>query len=227
MAKGDDKAQLIKAIDKLNEKSGLYILSGSASDQSSFESDAYAHGYLTYSLLTAMKQNPGDLLNVSKWFIAADNKVRELSKQSGDAQEPQNISNPDFDIGKTDSAVRANIKLAGEKIVFTSGIFLNAAENINDDNLDLVEIINNQMTALSESGTESTIIFVATIHSPDAYLLTGRYEVKGDSVTVFVNIKKNKGLLHRLDPISGTTDKLEELAAAIVNKSVEWVVPNK
>ncbi|MEO7983000.1 MAG: caspase family protein, partial [Bacteroidota bacterium] len=75
VVRNDDKAQQIKAIDKLNEKSGLFILSASASNQSAYEMGRYSQGLLTYSLLKAIKQQPdiledGKYLNVSSWFNA-------------------------------------------------------------------------------------------------------------------------------------------------------------
>ena len=45
-ARNDAQAQQIKAIDKLNEKSGLFILSASASNQSAYELGRYSQGLL-------------------------------------------------------------------------------------------------------------------------------------------------------------------------------------
>lgn len=86
-ARNDDKTQQLKAIDKLNEKSGLFILSASASNQSAYEMGRYSQGLLTYSLLKAIKQQPdiledGKYLNIGRWFNAAEKTVSEISKET-------------------------------------------------------------------------------------------------------------------------------------------------
>ncbi|MFZ4771184.1 MAG: caspase family protein, partial [Ferruginibacter sp.] len=67
VARNEDKARQIKAIDKLNEHSGLFILSASASNQSAYEMGRYSQGLLTYSLLKAIKERP-DILEAGKYL---------------------------------------------------------------------------------------------------------------------------------------------------------------
>ncbi|HRG83965.1 MAG TPA: caspase family protein, partial [Chitinophagaceae bacterium] len=127
-ARGDDKSQLMKAIDKLNEKSGLFILSASASNQNAYEMGRYSQGLLTYSLLKAIKQQPdilteGKYLDLGRWFNAAKETVSDLSRESGARQEPQVISNTNFNIGMVDEEVMSRISLPAEKPVFTAGNF--------------------------------------------------------------------------------------------------------
>ena len=116
VARNEDKAQQTKAIDKLNEKSGLFILSASASNQSAYEIGRYSQGLLTYSLLKAIKLQPdilsnGKYLDVSRWFDAAKETVSEISKESGARQDPQIVSNTNFNIGVVDEEVIAKIVL--------------------------------------------------------------------------------------------------------------------
>ena len=120
-ARSDEQSQQIKAIDKLNEQSGFFILSASASNQSAYEIGRYSQGLLTYSLLKAIKQQPdiladGKYLDVSRWFNAAEKTVTELTKETGSRQQPQVISNTNFNIGIVDEEVIAKIVLLFQNI---------------------------------------------------------------------------------------------------------------
>ena len=226
-ARNDDKAQQIKAIDKLNEKSGLFILSASASNQSAYEMGRYSQGLLTYSLLKAIKQQPeileyGKFLNISRWFNAAEKTVSDLAKESGARQEPQIVTNTDFNIGVVDEEVMSKIILPQEKPLFAASNFQNSNEAIADDDLELTKQINLKLNEISSSGANSKIMYVTTTNSPDAYTLIGRYEVKGNTVIVKINIKQNKVIKQHFE-LSGTKDKLNELATAIAGQAAGLV----
>jgi len=230
-ARNDDKAQQIKAIDKLNEKSGLFILSASASNQSAYEMGRYSQGLLTYSLLKAIKQQPdileeGKYLNLSRWFNAAEKTVSELSKENGARQEPQIVTTTNFNIGLVDEEVMAKIVLPQEKPLFAASNFQNADENITDDNLDLSKTINMQLNETSARGADSKIIYVTTTNSPDAYLLIGRYDVKGEELTVKVNVKQGKEIKFRFE-VKGRINNIKELAEMVVQQATEWIIKNK
>ena len=224
-ARNDDKARQIKAMDKLNEKSGLFILSASASNQSAYEMGRYSQGLLTYSLLKAIKQQPdiledGRYLNVSRWFNAAEKTVSDLSRESGARQEPQIVTNTNFNIGVVDQEVIAKIVLPQEKPLFAASNFQNNDEAIADDDLELSKQINLQLNDLAARGTDSRIVYVTATNSPDAFSLSGRYVVKGNVITAMVNIKQNKVIKARFE-IGGTKDKLNDLALSIAEKAVE------
>ncbi len=226
-ARNDDKAQQIKAIDKLNEKSGLFILSASASNQSAYEMGRYSQGLLTYSLLKAIKQQPdiledGKYLNVGRWFNAAEKTVSELSKESGARQEPQIVTNTNFNIGVVDEEVMAKIVLPQEKPLFAASNFQNSDETIADDDLELSKMINLQLSDIASRGADSKIVYVTATNSPDAYSLSGRYTIKGNVITVTVTIKQNKMIKSKFE-LSGIKDKLSELAAKIADKSAGLV----
>jgi uncharacterized caspase-like protein len=225
--RNDDKAQQVKAIDKLNEKSGLFILSASASNQSAYEMGRYSQGLLTYSLLRAIKMQPDILednkfLNVSRWFNAAEKTVTELSKENGARQEPQVITNTNFNIGIVDESVMAAIKLPAEKPLFAASNFQNSDEAIADDDLELSKTVNIQLADLASRGGEKGIIYVTATNSPDAYSLTGRYTLQGNNISMTVNLKQNKQIKQKFE-VKGTTDKLEQLALLVVQKATSEI----
>ncbi|MGQ0738332.1 MAG: caspase family protein [Bacteroidota bacterium] len=226
-ARNDDKSRLVKAIDKLNEKSGLFILSASASDQNAYEMGRYSQGLLTYSLLKAIKQQPdiledGKYLNISRWFSAAEKTVSEITRETGARQEPQIVSTTNFNIGLVDEEVTAKIVLLQEKPLFTASNFQNSDEAIADDDMELSKLINLHLSDMAARGADSKIVYVTATNSPDAWSLSGRYSVKENSITVQVNLKQSKVIKNRFE-ISGTMDKLKELAAAITDKAAGMV----
>ena len=226
-ARDDENAQQIKEIDRLNEKSGLFILSASASNQRAYEMGRYSQGLLTYSLLKAIKEDPsiledGKYLNVSRWFNAAEKSVIDLSKENGARQEPQIVTTTNFNIGIVDQEVMANINLPSEKPVFAASVFLNNDETINDDDIELSKIMNMQLANISSRGTDSKILYITGINSANAYTLTGRYQVKGNLVTVKVNVKQGKVVKYKFE-IQGEKDKLAKFAEDIIVKAADLV----
>ncbi|HEY6504632.1 MAG TPA: caspase family protein, partial [Chitinophagaceae bacterium] len=225
-ARDDEKAAQVKAIEKLNEKSGLFILSASASNQKAYEMSRYSQGVLTYSLLKAIKQQPdildnGKYLNVSRWFGAAEKTVSELSKENNIRQQPQIVSNTNFNIGLVDEEVVAKIILPPEKPLFAASNLQNNDESIAADDLGLSRMIDNSLSALSERGSKGPIAFISNTSTPDAYKLSGRYEVKENNITVKVNVRRGKDV--KRFELTGTTGKLIELAAAIAEEAARVV----
>jgi WD40 repeat protein len=230
-ARSDDKVQQIKAIDKLNEKSGLFILSASASKQSAYEMGRYSQGLLTYSLLKAIKQQPdilseGKYLDVSRWFNAAKETVSELSKESGDWQEPQIVTNTNFNIGIVDKEVMSKIILPEEKPLFAASNFQNSDEAADGDNLELSKFINLQLNEISSTGADNKIVYVGANNFSDALTLSGRYDVKGNEITVRISLKKNNETKYRFE-VKGLKESLNGLAGSIVAKVVEWCNKNR
>lgn len=230
-ARSDDKTQQVKAIDKLNEKSGLFILSASASDQNAYEMGRYSQGLLTYSLLKAIKQQPdiledGKYLNISRWFNAAEKDVTELSKESGNRQEPQMVTTTNFNIGMVDEEVMKNIVLPQEKILFTHCNFQNADENISADDLGLNRLTDMQLNTISQSGSDAAIVYVPGSVALDAFTLSGRYTIAGNSVSIKIFIRSNNELRQKFE-LAGTKDKLGELVSLIADKTAEWVKSKK
>lgn len=230
-ARNDDKSQQVKAIDKLNEKSGLFILSASASDQSAYEMGRYSQGLLTYSLLKAIKQQPdiledGKYLDISRWFNAAEKTVTEISKESGARQDPQIVTNTNFNIGIVDQEVMSQIVLPQEKPLFSGSNFQNAAEEIAADDLGLNKLTDQQLNELSARGANAAITYVAGSASPDAYTLSGRYTVAGNNISIKIFIRQKNEVKQKID-LAGTKDELKALAVLIATKTAEWASGKK
>jgi hypothetical protein len=182
-------------------------------------------------LLKAIKQRPdiledGKLLNVSRWFDAAKETVSDLSKENGARQEPQIVSNTNFNIGMVDEDVIAKIMLPQEKPLFVASLFVNSDEAADGDNVELSKLINLQLNEFASRVAESKIVYVMATNALDAYTLSGRYDVKGDEVTVRISIKKSNETKYRFEE-KGKRENLKELADTIVVKAADWAAANK
>ena len=225
--KGDEEARQIKAIERLNEKSGLYILSASASTQLAYESEEYGHGYLTYSLLKGIKENPailedGKYLNVTRWFNEAAEMVSELAKKDKSRQEPQVVSTSQFNIGLVDQELIQNIQLLSQKPLFIPGNFLNRDEAIADDNLGIRKMVDADLLQLSTAEGGKKIVFSTQSASPEAYSLNGSYLVREKEMDVKIRLKKGNATLFSYD-LKGNTDLLPTLVKQITQQAMNWI----
>ena len=225
--KGDEEARQIKAIERLNEKSGLYILSASASTQLAYESEEYGHGYLTYSLLKGIKENPailedGKYLNVTRWFNEAAEMVSELAKKDKSRQEPQVVSTSQFNIGLVDQELIQNIQLLSQKPLFIPGNFLNRDEAITDDNLGIRKMVDADLQQLSTAEGGKKIVFSTQSASPEAYSLNGSYLVREKEMDVKIRLKKGNATLFSYD-LKGNTDLLPPLVKQITQQAMNWI----
>lgn len=229
-ARDDGKAEQIKAVEKLNDKSGLFILSASASNQFAYEMGRYSQGLLTYSLLKAIKEQTDILedkkfLNVSKWFGAAEKTVETIAAQNGNQQQPQLVSTTNFNIGIVDDEVRSKINMPNEKPFFGRSDFRNSEVRI--DNLKLRSLVDKQLGDISARGAETPIVYQPDYEGEDVFALNGDYIVKGNDIVVKVIITQGGTQIKTSFEVKGTNDKLIDLATAIANQSVEWILKNK
>jgi hypothetical protein len=225
-SRGDDKSKQAKAIEKLNEKSGMFILSASASDQKAYEMGKYNQGVLTYSLLKAIKEQPEILedrqyLNISRWFNAAEKTVVELARETGARQQPQLVSTSNFNIGVVDDDVRNKIVLPFEKLLFTRSEFRNAELRL--DNLKLRNLVDKRLSEISDNGSGNLFLYNPDYDGANVYSLNGDYSIKGNETVISVLIIKGEAeIVHRFE-IKSDISKPEPIADTIVNKFLQWV----
>lgn len=229
-ARNDEKGQQIKAIEKLNNQSGLIILAASASDQNAYEMGRYSQGLLTYSLLKVMKQQPeilenGKYLDVSNWLNAAKKMVSTLAEGTGARQEPQLNSNNNFNIGLIDEEVRDKIILAAEKPLFARSNFQNTDTKI--DNLKFRSAIDKELMSISSRGINADITYSADYEGADAFALTGDYKINGDTVTVNVLLVKGGTEVRHSYEAKGKITELNSLISNITSRALDWLKNNK
>jgi hypothetical protein len=101
----DVPSDQIRALERLKDRTGFFVLMGSAADKVSYETTTYRQGLLTYSLLQALKGaklHDGGYADVGQLFDYAQDRVPQLAQNIGAIQQPRSLR-PDigspFDIG--------------------------------------------------------------------------------------------------------------------------------
>lgn len=182
----------IRALDRMKDRTGMFILAGSASDKLSYEASEYGQGLLTYALLQGMlgvatrKDDRGkDIVDVMKLFQYARDQVPELAASVNGIQTPM-LGFPgqgaSFDIGILDESAKANIPIGNKKPVMIRSTFLNKATF--KDDLHLSDKLESAFRKASAQGADANLIYVDVNAYPDAYSLAGIYDTSGDSITI-------------------------------------------
>jgi hypothetical protein len=210
-----------RAFDRMKDRTGTFILTGSAADKVSFESSKYGQGLLTYSLLLGMS---GEALTSDKrmdvitLFQYSREEVPELAKEISGIQIPMlsyPIKGNSFDIGISNADVK--IPVANVKPVFIRCNFQD--ENEFDDVLGFNEEMIRYFQELTSKSSEAEIVFVDENSYNEAYSLKGRYTVKGNVVEVRGRLFRGKSVVHKFTK-SGNKNDLVGLVRSIVDDAL-------
>ena len=188
----------VRSIDRLQERTGFYVLMGSAADAVSFEANEYRQGLLTYSLLDAMTIDStlrdGKFLDVENWFLFAEDKVEELAKGIGGVQRPsffKSASAKTFDIGRIESDEIGQIPIARRAaLVLSPSLF----QLDGTDPELLTEKLEEQLFAKSlivARGESQPFSYVRSNKVPNGLSPRGIYSINGDQITVELSLIRN------------------------------------
>lgn len=195
----DVPSSQVRALDRMQDRTGFYILSGSASDAVSYESSVYGQGLLTYSLLKAMRgaslriDGAEEYVDIQKLLQYAVDEVPKLAEGIGGIQKPLYRS-PDnqqsFDIGKIDEETKKAIVLAEPKPVFVAVGLQDPLELF--DKLNLSEKINAALRENTTKGKTADFVFTEAKDYPGAYRISGTYELKNGELSLKYVLIKDK-----------------------------------
>ncbi len=177
LASRDIAASQLKAFDRMKDRMGMFILSGCAADEVSYETSKYGQGLLTYSVLEAMRggvtfnQNRVD---VDKVVNYARERVPVLASGIGGIQEPQLLvpTGGSFDIGILSSTDKQNIPLATPQTVFVQSMFMNK-----DSLMDALQLAKAVDLLLEQEGDNEgvNIEFIKSAEYPNSCKISGLY----------------------------------------------------
>lgn len=223
MVRSDDDTRRIRQVEDLRDKSGMFILSASAADQSAYELPQYEQGLLTYSLLSVLKNSPdileeGKYLNVQKWFLESEKYLKQLISSLGYKQDAQPYGTANIRIGEVDEEVRNSIHLAAEKPVVICANVMNGATFIDD--LQLKDKINEQLLTISERGTESQIFF-ARQETANANKINIMYQITSENVNCELRLLKNNENIYQAS-IKGKKTDMDGLVKSIIEEVVKY-----
>lgn len=180
----------VRAIERMKDRAGLFVLAGASADAVSYEATRYAQGLLTYALLFGMRGaalREGKLVDVSQLFNHAVDQVPTLAEGIGGVQRPL-LAVPSgaasFDIGELAGEARERIPLALELPLVVQASFQDEDEI--DDTSKLGEAVNEVLRGAAK------LVFVGANEFPGAYRLVGRYQRREGQVEVTARLKRGK-----------------------------------
>ncbi len=186
----------IRSWERMQDRTGLFILAGSAANAVSYEASRYGQGLLTYSLLealrkgAALRRDPGDnvgFVDVALLLGFATDEVPELAKGIGGVQRPHLGVRGDgrsFDIGQLSAEDQLKVPLSLLKPVLVRPNFQDA--DVPRDSLGLTRRLGVALRELQPRGAAAGFIFWDLEAQAGAYSIAGRYRVVGDEVVATV-----------------------------------------
>lgn len=213
--KSGDQDPTTAALD-LRDGTGFHLLLASAKDRAAYESPAYRHGFLTYTLLHELRnsqlgsaQNP-DAVEVGRWFDESANFTQELAKRNHALQVPV-APRPDgasFPIGFLSNAMRAQIPLEAARPQVGPALLVNQATDEVDE--DLSREVTTAIRQGMKARGEGLAVFSPTPDTPDVIRLSGNYATEGVTLKVHVNLKRNGKVINSFD-VSGARSEIPAL----------------
>ena len=209
-----------RAFDRMQDRTGTFVLSGSAADKVSYEASRYGQGLLTFSLLQGMSGlalREGQYVDVMTLFQYARDKVPELARSIGGIQTPMMAfpgGGQSFDIGIVNEQV--HIPATREKPVFVRNVF--QEETSFDDVLNVGGFLQAQLQDITARGTQASLIYVDVPEYQDAYSIKGRYGLEGSRVLLQAKLFQGKKVLGDIQA-EGKKEQLEALVEDILQQA--------
>jgi WD40 repeat protein/uncharacterized caspase-like protein len=218
----------IRAIDRMQDRTGMYVLSGSAANKVSYEASEFGQGLLTYSLLNGMRsaalrvdQNGEKLIDVIQLFNHARDEVPQLAKSIQGIQTPM-LGFPkevaSVDIGIYNDQV--DIPIADKKPIFISSNFLNQNTMVDDSKLN--ELVSNAFRKEAEKGKNANFLFFPVNEYPNAYQVTGLYEMVDGQIQLRAKLtqKGAPSIDLSLKP-ANNAEQLVKILLSAINKNLD------
>jgi WD40 repeat protein len=215
IAKRDIPSSTLRALDRMKDRTGMYIITGCAADAVSYEASKYGQGVLTYSLLEGIRGaalREGKFMDVNNLFQYAQERVPTLAVGIGGIQMPQVFSpygSQSFDVGELSVDDKKAIPIAMSKAVFIRSNFIDKATL--DDKLGLARAIDEGLRNIS-SDNNAGLIFLDVQEYPDGCKLSGLYEEVGGAYKV--DLKQKCGSVEKVSSAAGA--KLDDVVKSIL-----------
>ncbi|MBL7808053.1 MAG: caspase family protein, partial [Saprospiraceae bacterium] len=218
IGKKDLNPSQVRALDRMKDRTGMFILTGSAANMVSYEASQFGQGLLTYSLLQGMSGlalTDDKRVDVMTLFQYSRDKVPELAKSINGVQIPTlafPVGGGSFDIGIVNDKVK--IPLSQAKPVFIRNNFQD--EDAFEDVLGLTDALEQYFRQQTAKGVQSKLIYVDVKEYENAFSMKGRYKVTGNEVAVRVRLYKGKSALGDELKVNGKKDDMPGLVKQIL-----------
>jgi hypothetical protein len=210
-----------RAFDRMKDRTGTFVLAGSAADRVSYEASRYGQGLLTYSLLDGMRGRAlaaDSTVDVNTLFQYARDEVPNLARGIGGIQSPVLVfptGGASFAIGIVAPDDRERIPFHPVRPVILRSSFQEEAQL--RDVLNLGRRVDDALRDISSRGADSTLVFWDSIDGPDAFSLAGRYTVTGNTLAARVVVFKENVRLGEF-VVSGKTEDVGTVVTNIVKE---------
>jgi WD40 repeat protein len=218
-----------RSLDRMKDRTGMFIIAGSAADAVSYEASRYGQGVLTYSLLEGMRGaalREDAFVDVGQLLTYAVDRVPALARGIGGIQQPR-LATPSggesFDMGWLPAAADlAKIPIAQERPLLLKTTFTPEDQPL--DVLELTPMVNEALRARAADPRNAPFVFVEADQSAGAWRVAGRYSVTGTTVTLKVYLYRDKSVAGQFE-VQGRSDTLDTLTAEIVRQVETRVKP--
>jgi hypothetical protein len=215
VASRDVEGSQIKAIDRMKDRTGMFILSGCTADAVSYEASQYGQGLLTYAILQAMKGaalEENRFVDVETIFTHAQETVPTLAKGIGGIQKPQLLApkGGSFDIGIMEDKDKAAVPLSEPKKVFVRSVLVDKKKF--RDVLEISKKLNEELSLLSSTGEDVSIVFFDANEYGNGCQITGGYSGNEANIELDMTI------------VCGEEEVQHQLAATNVNELVRKII---
>lgn len=215
----------VRSIDRLRERTGFYILMGSAADAVSYEANEFRQGLLTYSLIEAMTTDKvlrdGKFLDVENWFAFAEDKVETLAKGIGGIQRPSFFKSnyaKTFDIGRIEREEQKLIPLA-QRVPLILQPELREKDKFTDKErlTEKLETKLLEQSASSARGEGAAVNYIKATNAANGLSPRGFYTVNADgTITIDVSLVRDEEELSKVKVTGSKEEIIEKLLREIV-----------
>jgi WD40 repeat protein/uncharacterized caspase-like protein len=211
---GEEASNLTKDLDELASKSGLAILSASASDQKALELPQYEHGLLTYALLETFLYDPEvindkNLVQLEDWFRKTEKAVHRIKE----TQEAQRFVPSNYAIGLMNESVRSLLNLREIPMIWIENVM---NDELKYDDLDLRAGLIVQLKDGGDRMVDKQLL-LAEKRSEQAISVNVLYHTQGNDFSARVMFIKNKKLLSEFQFKHSQVD-VSELSKLLLNE---------
>jgi WD40 repeat protein len=222
IAARDVEGSQIKAIDRMKDRIGMYIISGCTADAVSYEASQYGQGLLTYAILQAMKGaalKEDKFIDVFTMMDFARDAVPKLAQGIGGVQEPQLLipKGGSFDIGILDTEDKAAIPLASPKTVFVRSTIVHAEEF--EDVLGISDALDEALRSIATKGEGVPIVFFDAKKYPKACKISGGYTRDGNTLSLALKLRCGEVLQEFELKADGKEELIKEIIDVIDDKN--------
>jgi hypothetical protein len=226
----DVPASQVGSLERLKDRTGTFVLAGSAADAVIYEASRYKQGLLTYSLLEGMRGaalKDEEFVDVDRLINHAVERVPQLAAGIGGVQRPQKSmphAGGTFDIGRLTAANLSEIKMTSPVPMIVRAQFQDANRHV--DHLRLAQQVNGRLRDLAADANRAPFVFVDVPDGPEAYVIGGSYVQEGDTLALDVRLVQRDEEIHQWT-LRGSTSEVDRLIEDLLMKVLGVLQPSK